>query len=148
MTHAGCSPYTPSPIARLIAESLRPLRDFFTVMFFFALGAGCGPAAVPQALVPAAILAAAAVALKPIVFRALFVRTAESPERARSACGWVPMSELSLLVAFIAEESGLIRSAAASVVQLATIVTFVASTCWIVLRCPSPMALSDALRRD
>ena len=29
-----------SPIAPFIAESLRPLRDFFLVMFFFALGAG------------------------------------------------------------------------------------------------------------
>ena len=29
-----------SPIARFIAESLKPLRDFFLVLFFFALGAG------------------------------------------------------------------------------------------------------------
>ena len=29
-----------SPVATYIAESLKPLRDFFLVMFFFALGAG------------------------------------------------------------------------------------------------------------
>ncbi|GIS91392.1 MAG: hypothetical protein CM1200mP20_14330 [Pseudomonadota bacterium] len=29
-----------SPIAPYIADSLRPLRDFFLIMFFFALGAG------------------------------------------------------------------------------------------------------------
>jgi hypothetical protein len=29
-----------SPIATFIAESLKPLRDFFLIMFFFALGAG------------------------------------------------------------------------------------------------------------
>ena len=44
------SPAWPSPgvpVATFIAESLKPLRDFFLVMFFFALGAGfplpCSP---------------------------------------------------------------------------------------------------------
>ncbi len=35
---AGVSMAT-SPIAQYIAENLRPLRDFFLVMFFFSVGA-------------------------------------------------------------------------------------------------------------
>ena len=58
-----------SPIALHIAESLKPLRDFFLVMFFFGLGAGFDIAAASAVIVPAAIIGFGLLLLKPIVFR-------------------------------------------------------------------------------
>ena len=46
-----------SPIAMFIAESLKPLRDFFLVLFFFSMGAGFDLAVLDQVIVPAAVLA-------------------------------------------------------------------------------------------
>ncbi|MBE9562922.1 MAG: cation:proton antiporter, partial [Proteobacteria bacterium] len=46
-----------SPIALFIAESLKPLRDFFLVIFFFTLGAGLELGTLYTVLIPATVLA-------------------------------------------------------------------------------------------
>ncbi len=138
-----------SPISRHIAESLKPLRDFFLVMFFFALGAGFDFPAVRDMLLPALVLAGVMIALKPVVYRWLFVSLAESSNLAwETGVRLGQMSEFSLLLVFVALEAGLMSAGAASMVQLATILTFVASSYMIVLRYPTPIAISDKLRRD
>ncbi len=48
-----------SPIAMFIAESLKPLRDFFLVLFFFSLGAGFDVGMIGQVIMPALLLAGA-----------------------------------------------------------------------------------------
>ena len=58
------------------------------------------------------------------------------------------ISEFSLLVAVAGLESGLLSKNASYTIQTATLVTFVVSTYWIVLRYPTPVAVTDALRRD
>ncbi|MFB6261614.1 MAG: cation:proton antiporter, partial [Thiohalorhabdaceae bacterium] len=60
-----------SPIARFIAESLRPLRDFFLVLYFFALGAGLDLFVLGDVLIPGLVLAGGLLVLKPLAFRAL-----------------------------------------------------------------------------
>ncbi len=138
-----------SPIARHIAESLKPLRDFFLVMFFFALGAGFDAAAAKTMALPALVLAGVMIALKPAVYRVLFVAHSESPRLAwETGVRLGQLSEFSLLLVFVAVESAMMSDEAASMVQLATIVTFVASSYLVVLRYPTPIALSDKLRRD
>jgi len=54
-----------SPIARFIAESLKPLRDFFLVMFFFAVGASFNMQYLPIVFLPALILATLILIVKP-----------------------------------------------------------------------------------
>jgi len=138
-----------SPISRHIAESLRPLRDFFLVMFFFALGAGFDFRSVEQMFWPAAALALAAVVAKPVVYRFLFVSLAESKKLAwETGARLGQMSEFSLLLVFVAVENHLLSQAGASMIQLATILTFIISSYLIVLRYPTPIAISDKLRRD
>ncbi len=138
-----------SPIARFIAESLKPLRDFFLVMFFFALGAGLDVAIMGQILIPALALAALMLIVKPVAFRFMLTRAAES-ERLAWETGWRlgQMSEFSLLIAFLALEIQLISNEAANLIQVATILTFIGSSYLIVLRYPTPIAVSDRLRRD
>lgn len=138
-----------NPISRHIAESLRPLRDFFLVMFFFALGASLDLGAVDDVLLPAMLLALAMLGIKPVVFRYFLIHTAEREELAWET-GWRlgQMSEFALLIAFLALELGLASPSAAYLIEVATILTFVGSTYLIVLRYPTPIAVSDKLRRD
>ncbi len=138
-----------SPIALFIAESLKPLRDFFLVLFFFALGAGLNISALDQIWLPAVLLGAAMLVVKPVVFRFALHRVSET-----NRLGWETgfrlgqMSEFSLLIVFVAAQSALINQSTVYFVQLATLVTFIGSSYSIVLRYPTPVAVSDRLRRD
>lgn len=137
------------PIAVYIAESLKPLRDFFLVLFFFSLGAGFNLGKLGNILLPAAIIAVAMLVLKPIVFQHLLVRTGESPARSREIGFRLgQLSEFSLLIAVLAATNGVIGAEASYLIQLATMLTFIASSYIVVLRFPTPIAVSDKLRRD
>ena len=138
-----------SPIAMFIAESLKPLRDFFLVLFFFALGAGLNITELNSIWLPATILGLAMLAIKPIVFRFALRRVSET-----NKLGWETgfrlgqMSEFSLLIVFVALQSQLISTSTVYFVQLATLVSFIGSSYLIVLRYPTPVAVSEKLRRD
>lgn len=138
-----------NPIARYIAESLKPLRDFFLVMFFFALGAGFDLSALPAIMLPALLLTVAVLLVKPIIFKLLLVQTEET-ERFSWEIGFRlgQMSEFSLLIAFVALDAGLIVRDAAYLIQAATLLTFIGSSYVIVFRYPTPIAVSERLRRD
>ncbi len=118
-------------------------------MFFFAIGAGFDVAGAGEIWWGALLLAAGVLLLKPLVYRLLLVGVAESRELGLEI-GWRlgQMSEFSLLIVFIAAQSGLISGMAVNLVQLATLLTFVGSSYLVVLRYPTPIALSDRLRRD
>jgi hypothetical protein len=58
------------------------------------------------------------------------------------------ISEFSLLVGVMGVQSGFIDAQANYVIQLATLLTFAVSSYVIVLKLPTPIAVSDALRRD
>ena len=138
-----------SPIAPFIAESLRPLRDFFLVMFFFALGAGFDLAGAASVWPSALALAAGVLVIKPITYRALLRRYGESTVLAGEAGVRLgQMSEFSLLLVAVAVQAQTISHQAAHLVQVATLITFVVSSTFVVLRYPSPIALSEHLRRD
>lgn len=137
------------PISRFIAESLKPLRDFFLVVFFFSLGAAFDLSAMDQVLLPAAILAAISLLVKPLVFKRLWVHEGESPALAAEVGARLgQISEFSLLIALLATESAIISMQASYLIQLATLITFIVSSYYIVLRYPTPIAVSDRLRRD
>ncbi len=138
-----------SPISMFIAESLKPLRDFFLVLFFFSLGAGFDVGVIGKVILPAAILALALMLLKPPVFRWLLLRTGESEKRSHEVGYRLgQMSEFSLLLAVLAVESQVIGAEASYLIQLSTLLTFLVSSYLVVLRFPTPIAVSDALRRD
>jgi len=138
-----------SPIARFIAEALKPIRDFFLVLFFFALGASVDIGRLPDVLLPALALAALSIVLKPIVFRRLLEREHETARMAgETGARLGQISEFSLLVVVVAGNLSLISERAALLVQSATILSFVGSSFWIVRRYPTPIAPTQSLRRD
>ena len=138
-----------SPVATFIAESLKPLRDFFLVMFFFALGAGFPIPVLAEVALPAACLGGLMLALKPAVFRWLLRREHES-SRLSTEIGvrLGQLSEFSLLIAVIASQGGLVGPNAAYTIHAATLLTFIVSSYLIMLRYPTPIAVTEALRRD
>ncbi|MGB5409007.1 MAG: cation:proton antiporter [Thiogranum sp.] len=137
------------PISRFIAESLKPLRDFFLVVFFVSLGAAFDLSSMQQVVLPALILAAVSLLIKPVVFKKLWLHEGETPELAQEVGVRLgQISEFSLLIALLATQSAVIGTRASHVIQLATLISFILSSYFIVLRYPTPIAISDRLRRD
>ena len=138
-----------SPIARFIAERLKPLRDFFLVMFFFSLGASFNMNYFNQLLLPAGVLALSMLLLKPWVFSQLLRSAGEQVDFSRQLGFRLgQISEFSLLIAFFAFESQQLSESAAYLVQITTLLTFIISSYLIVRRYPTPIAVDDKLRND
>lgn len=138
-----------SPIARFITEHLKPLRDFFLVMFFFTLGAGFNLDMLAELIVPAGALALFMLLVKPQVFRVLLRKEGEKSGFS-TQCGYRlgQVSEFSLLIAIIALQAALISERASYLIQITTLLTFIASSYYVVMRYPTPMAVDDHLRKD
>lgn len=138
-----------SPISLFIAESLKPLRDFFLVMFFFSIGATFNFSFAAQVVIPACILGFLMLILKPLLFRFLLLRAGEKKNVAKEVgIRLGQASEFSLLVASIALSTKLISGVAANLIQATTILTFIVSSYVVVLKYPTPIALSENMRKD
>lgn len=144
-----------SPISLYIAEALKPVRDFFLVMFFFSVGAQFNWHFVvdkqywPLVTVPALLLVACMQVGKPFVFKWLLCLLGEREKigfELGSRLGQV--SEFSILIAAIASRYTLIGDAAAYLIQAVTMLSFMISSYWVVIRYPTPIALNDQVRRD
>ena len=138
-----------NPIALFIAESFKPLRDFFLIMFFFSLGAGFNINVLPEVLLPASIIALLMLACKPVVFSWLLKKSGETgglPNEVGVRLGQV--SEFSLMIAVLALNTGAIGAKASYLIQTTTLITFIVSSYLIMLSYPTPIAVSDRLRKD
>ncbi|WP_455201045.1 cation:proton antiporter domain-containing protein [Kaarinaea lacus] len=141
--------FASNPIALFISEMLKPLRDFFLVLFFFSLGANFHIDVAQTVIIPAALLAILLLIIKPITFKFLLERTSESSEDSKEIgyrLGQV--SEFSLLIAVLAMDMQIISMKAGYLIQVCTILTFIASSYAVVFKYPTPVAVSDKLRRD
>jgi Kef-type K+ transport system membrane component KefB len=138
-----------NPIAFYIAESLKPLRDFFLVLFFFSIGASFNFDYFGQVFASACVLALFILLLKPMIFSWLLQRSGEI-----KTVSWEigvrlgQMSEFSLLIIYMAQGTHLLSPPDAYMAQAAVIITFIVSCYWTVMRYPTPLASTDKLRRD
>ena len=145
---AGVSVAT-SPISIYIATNLKPLRDFFLVLFFFSLGAGFQVGLLGEIFIPAIIMAALVLLLKPIVFHGLLRSLSETDTNSwEIGFRLGQISEFSLLIAFIASAGHLIGEHASHLIQATAILTFLLSSYIVVFRYPTPIGVSEKLRRD
>jgi len=145
---AGISLAT-SPVSFFISENLKPLRDFFLVLFFFSLGAGFDLYMLDDVILPALLIATIMLLLKPVIFGRLLRSVGEEKMRATEVGARLgQLSEFSLLLAVLAWESELIGLEASYLIQLATLLTFLVSTYRVLFKYPTPIALSAKLRRD
>lgn len=138
-----------SPIAQYIAVSLKPLRDFFLVIFFFAVGAQFNLATLPAVILPAVVIATALLTLKPVIYHGLLRGVSESHKLAWNLGFRLGQcSEFALLIGMVAFQTGVLSETGATLIQAATILTLLVSSYLVVFNFPTPIAISDDLRRD
>ena len=138
-----------SPIAQFIALNLKPLRDFFLILFFFSLGAGFDLSLLPAIIVPALILAGLMLVIKPLVYHRLLRSHSETESLAWDIGFRLGQnSEFSLMIAYLAFSMGIIGTHSSHLIQAVAIITFLVSSYIVVFNFPNPIAPSDKLRRD
>ncbi len=136
-------------ISFFISEKLKPLRDFFLVLFFFALGAKLDLLIMKDIFVPALLLATIFIIAKPWLFKKAFSWAGESNTFAKEiGLRLGQLSEFSLLIALLAFELGNISARASQFIQLATIFTFIASSYIVVFKYPTPIGTTEELIKD
>ena len=138
-----------SPIAQYIAISLKPLRDFFLVVFFFSVGSGLDMQLLPEIALPALVIATVLLALKPAIFHVLVRGVFDEPKLAWNlGLRLGQCSEFALLIAFLGLSNGILSAPAATLIQTTTVVTLLVSSYLVVLTLPNPIAIRERLRRD
>lgn len=138
-----------SPISLYIAESLKPVRDFFLVMFFFSVGASFNLNYLSVVILPALVLVVLLMVVKPLVFKWMLGRVGETPSVSfEVGLRLGQMSEFSLIIAYVGLDLGLLGASAAYLIQAATIISFIISSYFVVMRYPTPISLSDRMRED
>ena len=141
--------FASSPVSMVIAEHIKPLRDFFLILFFFSIGAQFNFLVTQQVLLAGVVIAILIVVIKPFVFKQGFQLIGEDEKfsmelGARLGQG----SEFSLLVSYSALAIGLIDLRASYLIQMVVIITFVLSTYWVVYRYRTPISSTEKNRMD
>ena len=118
-------------------------------MFFFSVGAELNASLLLHVFFPTILLAMALIAAKPVAFALALKWQGEN-----SSTSWEvgyrlgQASEFSLLLSYVASAAMLLGPEAAHVIQGATVITLIVSSYIVIFRYPSPIAISEKLRRD
>lgn len=138
-----------SPISQYLALNLKPLRDFFLVVFFFTLGAGYNTNLFSDVWVAAIALTIATLVLKPTIYRVLIRKQSESKQLSWDlGLRLGQISEFSLLICFVAVQQGILSETASTLIQTVAILTFIASSYLVTNLLTNPMASNPKRRRD
>ncbi len=141
--------FASSPVSMVIAEHLKPLRDFFLILFFFSIGAQFNFLVTQQVLLAGIVISIMIVLVKPFVFKQGFQLIGEDKKfSAELGARLGQGSEFSLLVSYSALAAGIIDLRASYLIQLVVIITFVLSTYWVVYRYRTPISSTAKNRMD
>lgn len=136
-------------IARVIAEELKMFRDFFLVLFFFALGAQLDFSVMKSIALPAILLSALLLIIKPLIFERALKLTGETPKFSKELSMRLGQnSEFTFIIAVIAAEQGIMSATASQLMHLVTILTMAVSSYILVSYYPSPLASKPSLKID
>ena len=137
------------PIALVIAESLKPIREFFLILFFFSIGARFDLFVSRSVLLAGVVLTAGIMLAKPFVFRLAFSLIREEPQLSKElGVRLGQASEFSLLIAYGARQSGLISAESSLLIQMVVMISFIISTYWVVRCYPTPISANKRLLVD
>lgn len=116
------------PFSHEAGARLKPLRDFFIVIFFISLGHGIVPGQLTGVIIPATILSFVVIVFKPLVVMSS-MGFAGYTKRAsfKAAVSLGQISEFSLVFLFSAVGYGLASERAQSTLTLVALITFAAS---------------------
>ncbi|HSX27925.1 MAG TPA: cation:proton antiporter [Candidatus Saccharimonadales bacterium] len=117
------------PYSREIGARLKPLRDFFLVVFFIALGEGLQISNVKSALLPALALSAIVIIFKPLVIMMSMGFLGYTKKTSfQSAIFLDQISEFSLIFVILGNKSGLVSSHVVTIITLVALFTIITST--------------------
>jgi len=141
--------FASSPVSLIIAEHLKPLRDFFLILFFFSIGAQFNFLVTQNVLLAGVFIALLITVMKPFVFKLGFQLIGEEKDFSKELGVRLGQgSEFSLLIAYSALASGLIDMRSSYLIQMVVILTFVLSTYWVVFCYPTPISGNEKNRMD
>lgn len=117
------------PYSQEMASRLKPLRDFFVVLFFITLGSSLNIGHLAGGIVPALILSAVVILLKPLsimISLGMFGYTKRTSFK--TGINLSQISEFSIILIVLATTAGLVSDNLASIVTLVAIITIATST--------------------
>lgn len=118
-----------TPFADEIASRMRPLRDFFIVIFFILLGSHLGITSLMEIAVPALILSVFVLVGNPVILIILMNLLGYSRRTSfMSALTVAQISEFSLIVATVGMQMGHLSQQTLSLITLVGIITITASS--------------------
>lgn len=118
-----------SPFVQEIASRLKPLRDFFVVLFFITLGQAMSLQNIASGILPALILSAIVIIGKPMVITTTMGLLGYTKRVSfKTGINLSQISEFSIILIVLAVSSGLARPELASIITMVAIITIAVST--------------------
>lgn len=118
-----------SPYVQEIASRLKPLRDFFIVLFFISLGQSMNVTSLQSSIVPAIVLSIVVLVGKPLVVTsALGLLGYTKRVSFKTGINVSQISEFSIVLVVLAGSIGMIRPEIVSIITLVAIITIAGST--------------------
>lgn len=118
-----------SPYVQEIAARLKPLRDFFIVLFFITLGESMDLGNITSSIVPALVLSAIVLAAKPfVVTLAMGLLGYTKRVSFKTAINLSQISEFSIILVVLAIAEGMVRPELSATITLVAIITIGVST--------------------
>lgn len=117
------------PYAHQIGARLKPLRDFFVVLFFVSLGEGLNFGHLSAALVPALVISVIVLLLKPlVVMTSLGLLGYTRRTSFKTGINLSQISEFSIILIVLAASTGMVGETMSAVVTLVALITITVST--------------------
>ncbi len=118
-----------SPYVQEIAARLKPLRDFFIVLFFITLGQKMNLGAVSDAIGPALLLSAIVIIAKPFIITSTMGLLGYTKRVSfKAGINLSQISEFSIVLVVLAASVGMVRPEIGSIITLVAIITIATST--------------------
>ncbi len=118
-----------SPYAAEIASRLKPLRDFFVVLFFITLGEGLEVSNLAAAVKPALLLSAIVIILKPLTITTVTGLLGYTKRVSfKTGINLSQISEFSIVMIVLAASAKLVRPEISAIMTIVAITTIAIST--------------------
>jgi Kef-type K+ transport system membrane component KefB len=138
-----------SRVSQAISIHLKPLREFFLILFFFSIGARMNLTTANIYTLWGCLFGGILIVIKAWGFRFALHVAKEKPTMNKELSARLSQaSEFSLLLAYSAMTAEVVSQEGMMFIQAATLSTFVISTYWVVKYYPTPISMVKNLRQD
>lgn len=118
-----------SPYSQEISARLKPLRDFFIILFFIVLGESMNITNLSSGVWPAVMLSIIVIVLKPtVIIATMGVLGYAKRISFKTGINLSQISEFSIIMIVLAAKSGIVRPEISAVITLVAIITIAVST--------------------